>query len=164
MMELYAEDVNYWKTSKSSPDTWMGRAKCQIERLGGQIQLEGFGSEPVTGRAAFMLTFVIGNDRFKIIWPVLLSKNGNERAARVQAATMLYHDIKTKCISAAVLGTRAALFSFLMLPDGRTTAEVSTPELMQAMPEIFAPPMLRLDTGDVLEGEFDDIRRAEKDG
>ena len=156
MTELYAEDVNYWKTSKSSPDTWIDRTKRQIERLGGQVLLEGFGSEPITGRAAFMLTFVVNNDRFKIVWPVLPSKGGNEKATRVQAATMLYHDIKAKCISAAVLGTRAAFFSFLMLPDGRTTAEMSTPELVQAIPEMFTTTP-QLSTGDVLEGEFDDV-------
>lgn len=86
-----------------------------------------------------MLAFKIGGDRFKIHWPVLPSKGGHERAARVQAATMLYHDVKARCISAAVLGARAAFFSFLMLPDGRAVIEVSTPELMQAIPSIFAP-------------------------
>lgn len=151
-----AEDVNYWKTSRSSPDTWMDKTKRQIEQLGGQVLMEGFGNEPVTGRAAFMLAFEIGSDRFKVIWPVLSSKSGNERAARIQAATMLYHDVKAKCISAAVLGARAAFFSFLLLPDGRTTAEVSTPELMQAIPELFTPTVPQLDTGDVLKGEYSD--------
>ena len=155
MMELYAEDVNYWKTGRSSPDTWMDKTKRQIERLGGQVLMEGFGSEPMTGRAAFMLAFEIGGDKFKVVWPVLSSKGGNEKAARIQAATMLYHDVKAKCISAAVLGVRAAFFSFLLLPDGRTTAEVSTPELMQVIPELFASTVPRLDTGDILEGEFD---------
>jgi len=149
-----AEDVNYWKTSRSSPDAWMDKTKRQIEHLGGQVLMEGFGSEPITGRAAFMLAFRIGNDKFKVIWPVLPSKSGNERAARIQAATMLYHDIKAKCISSAVLGTRAAFFSFLLLPDGRTTAEVSTPELMQAIPELFVA-VPQLNTGDILEGEYD---------
>ena len=164
MTELYAEDVNYWKTGKSSPDAWMDKTRRQIKHLSGQVLMEGFGSEPVTGRAAFMLAFEIGGDKFKAIWPVLSSKGGNEKAARVQAATMLYHDVKARCISAAVLGTRAAFFSFLLLPDGRTAAEVSTPELMQVIPELFAPTTPRLNTGDILEGEFDDIYRAGKDG
>lgn len=154
MTDLYAEDVNYWKTSKSSPDTWVDRTKHQIERLGGQVLMEGFGSEPITGRAAFMLAFEIDGDKFKAIWPVLPSKGNNERAARVQAATMLYHDVKAKCVSAAVLGARAAFFSFLLLPNGRTAAEASTPELMQAIPELFAPTSPQLGTGEILEGEF----------
>lgn len=137
-----AEDVNYWKTSKTSPDTWMGRAKQQIASLGGTVLAEGFGSEPTTGRAAFMLAFEIGGDRFKIVWPCLPSKDGNEGAARIQAATMLYRDVKAKCISATVLGTRAAFFSFLLLPDGRTATEVSAPELMEAWPRLLSAPYL----------------------
>lgn len=145
MNELpYAEDVNYWKTSKSSPDAWIDKTKRQIERLGGKVLLEGFGSEPAIGRAAFMLGFEIGGDKFKAIWPVLPSKAGNEKAAKVQAATMLYHDVKAKCISAAVLGARAAFFSFLMLPDGRTAAEASVPELAQAIPALLSSAALQL--------------------
>jgi len=153
----YAEDINYWKTSKSSPDTWMDKTKRQIKQLGGDVLMEGFGSEPTTGRAAFMLGFEIGGDKFKIVWPVLPSKSGNEKAARIQAATMLYHDVKAKCVSAAVLGTRAAFFSFLMLPDGRTASEVSAPELAQAIPALFASTAPKLKAGNVLEGEFNEV-------
>ena len=138
-----AESVNYWKTSRTSPDTWMDRAKCLIEALSGTVLAEGFGSEPATGRAAFMLAFEIDGDRFKIVWPCLPSRDGNEGAARIQAATMLYRDVKAKCISATVLGTRAAFFSFLLLPDGRTTTEVSTPELVDAWPRQLTSPHLQ---------------------
>jgi len=135
---MYAEEVgHYWKTSRSSPDVWVERAKKQIEKLGGTVLMEGFGNEPATGRAAYALAFEIGEDRFKVVWPVLPSKGGDERAAKVQAATMLYHDVKAKSISAKVLGTRAAFFSYLMLPDGRTAAEVATPDLLEAMPKLL---------------------------
>lgn len=135
---IHAESVNYWKTSRTSPDTWMEKTKRQIEKLGGQVLMEGFGRESATNQAAFVLAFAIGEDRFKVVWPVLPSKSGNEKAAKTQAATMLYHDVKAKCISAAVLGARAAFFSFLMLPDGRTAMEVSAPDLVQVIPEMFA--------------------------
>ena len=135
----YAEDINYWKTGQSSPDTWMDKAKKQITNLGGVIFAEGYGSEPQTGRAAYMLGFKIGDDQFKIIWPVLLSRTKNEKASRIQAATMLYHDVKAKCISAAVLGVRTAFFSFLMLPDGRMVVEVSAPELLESVPRLLVP-------------------------
>jgi hypothetical protein len=135
---MYAEEVgHYWKTSRSSPDVWVERAKKQIEKLGGTVLMEGFGNEPATGRAAFALAFEIGEDRFRLVWPVLPSKTGDGRAAKVQAATMLYHDVKAKSISAKVLGARAAFFSYLMLPDGRTAAEASTPELLEAMPKLL---------------------------
>lgn len=132
-----AEDINYWKTGKSSPDIWIDRAKRQIENLGGKVLMEGFGSDSITGRAAFLLTFEIGGDRFKVTWPVLFSRTGNERAARIQAATMLYRDIKAKCMSAAVLGAQAAFFSFLALPDGRVAAELAVPELLENMPRLL---------------------------
>ncbi len=130
----FAEDVNYWKTSKTSPDTWMGKTQRLIEQLDGHVLAEGFGSEPSTGRAAYMLGFEIGGDHFKLVWPVLSSKSGNIRAARIQAATMLYHDVKARCVAAAVRGSRASFFSFLVLPDGRVVSEVAVPELTQAIP------------------------------
>ena len=83
----YAEGVNYWKTSRSSPDAWMERARRQIEKLGGEVVAEGFGCEPLSGRAAYLLAFTIGGDSYKVTWPVLASKTGDEKAARVQAAT-----------------------------------------------------------------------------
>lgn len=149
----YGEDVNYWQTGQSSPDKWTEKTKKQIQTLGGQVLMEGFGSEPTTGRSAYMMAFEIEGDQFKVIWPVLPSKKGNEIAARRQAATMLYHDIKAKCLSAVVLGARAAFFSYLLLPDGRTTSEASLPELMKDIPDLFLANQLK--TGDdIVEGDF----------
>ena len=135
----FAEDVNYWKTSKSSPDIWMERCQRQIEGLGGEVLGEGFGREPQSGRAGYMLAFQIGDEQYKVIWPVLPSKSGNDRAARVQATTLLYHDIKAKAISAAVLGARAAFFTYLALPDGRVAADIAAPELVKLAPALLAP-------------------------
>ena len=61
---------------------------------------------------------------------------------------------KAKCISATVLGVRAAFFSYLALPDGRTAAEVSTPELAQSIPELFGPNVRQLPSGDYDDGEY----------
>ena len=149
----YGEDVNYWQTSQSSPDRWMEKTKKQILKVGGQVLMEGFGSEPTTGRSAYMMAFEIDEDKFKVVWPVLPSKRENEIAARRQAATMLYHDIKAKCLSAVVLGARAAFFSYLLLPDGRTAAEASFPELTEGIPDLFLVNQLK--TGDdIVEGDF----------
>ena len=149
----YAEEVNYWKTSRSSPDMWMDKTKAQIAKLGGVVLAEGFGKDGVSGRAAYMLNFEIAGEQYKAVWPVLPSKGDSERAARIQATTLLYHDVKAKCISAAVLGPRAAFFSYLMLPDGRTAAEVAAPELLQALPGFMRPrPQLQMKTGVILDG------------
>jgi len=133
-MELpYAEDLgHYWKTGSSSPDTWLEMAKKLIREVNGEITAEGFGS--IGTQAAYMLAFRINDDKFKVVFPVLYSRAGNTIAAKRQAATMLYHDIKAKCMVASVLGIKAAFFSYLMLPDGRVANEVATPELAQNFP------------------------------
>lgn len=141
MNDIYAEDINYWQTSSSAPDKWMEKTAQLITNLGGVVLQEGFGSEPQTGRAAYMMMFKIGDDTFKIIWPVLNSKTGNAIAAKRQAATMLYHDTKAKCLSTVILGARAAFFSYLVLPDGRTTTQASVSEL-QNIPDMLATPQL----------------------
>ena len=129
----YAEDVgHYWQTGSSSPDVWIEKAKKQIEEVGGIINADAYGS--MEGQAAFMIAFSIGDDKFKVVFPVLNSRTDKATAAKRQAATMLYHDIKAKCMVASVLGTKTAFFSYLMLPDGRTASEVATPELAQNFP------------------------------
>ncbi len=136
MRELHAEDVNYWKTGQSSPDTWIDNAKKEITAAGGKVLSDAYGSDS-TGRSAYMLHFAFGEEALKAIWPVLKSKTGNVKAARIQAATMLYHDIKAKAVSAKVHGVKAAFFQYLMLPDGRTAAQVATPELINSYPRLL---------------------------
>ena len=131
----YAEKINYWKTGRSSPDSWIEKTERQIENLGGKVLAQGFGSN-ADGKAAYMIGFEIKNKKFKVIWPVLLTESGKDKqAAKIQAATMLYHDIKSRCISATVLGIETAFFSYLLLPDGRTAAEATVKELAEGLPE-----------------------------
>jgi hypothetical protein len=134
----YAEHINYWKTSRSSPDTWIERARRQIENLGGTVLAEGFGGNAL-GQAAYMIGFEIKDRKFKVIWPVLPTESGKDKqAAKIQAATMLYHDIKSRCISATVLGVEKAFFSYLLLPDGRTASEATVKELTRGIPELLS--------------------------
>lgn len=133
----YAEDVNYWQSSRTSPDTWLDKAKQEIERVGGQVAAEGFVSEALTGRSSFMLAFSIEADNFKLLWPVLESKTGKVKAARIQAATALYHEVKAACVKAKFLGARSAFFAYLMLPNGKTASESSASELIAALPELL---------------------------
>lgn len=148
----YAEDVSYWKTGQSSPDTWMEKTRRCIKGINGKVSGEAFGQEGA--QAAYMLRFQIGNDTFKIIWPVLSSRVGNEKAARIQAATFIYHDVKAKCDAARILGVRTAFFNYLVLPDGRTAAHASAPELMIGIPNLFLPQTPTLSSGEVIEGEI----------
>lgn len=134
----YAEKAPYWKTGKStSPGGWLDKAARHIEKYGGRVLIKAEGMDPRSGRQAYMLAFEMDGDNFRAVWPVLPVRHEtktSENSARVQASTLLYHDIKEKCNAAFVLGARAAFFPYLLLPDGRTAAEVSVPEII---PTIF---------------------------
>lgn len=138
MPQIYAEDIgNYWKTGQSSPDEWIAKARREIALAGGKVLNEAFGKDD-TGRAAYMLEFTFAADTFRVVWPVLRSRTNNERAARIQAATMLYHDIKAKAVSAKVHGMRASFFQYLLLPDGRTASQVATPAIIEMYPRLLS--------------------------
>jgi hypothetical protein len=135
---IYAEDVPYFKTGKSAPDVWIDRAKREIASIDGKVLGEAFGSES-SGRAAFLLSFQIGDEKYQVTWPVLPCKSGNERATRVQAATALYHDVKARVVSAKFLGIRGAFFNYLMLPNGRTAGETAAQDFLELVPRLMLP-------------------------
>ncbi|MBA7553645.1 hypothetical protein ES705_46239 [subsurface metagenome] len=129
----YAEDIgHYWQTSQSSPDQWMQKTRKLIENLGGKVIAEGFGATDQT--SAYMMAFELTGQKYKVVWPVLPSATGKTLAAKRQAATLLYHDIKAKAMTASVLGTEVAFFSYMVLSDGRTASELTKPELSQSFP------------------------------
>lgn len=138
-MTVYAESVNYWKTSKSrSAETWIDLAKREIVSIGGKVLSEAFGAD-ATGKSAFMLNFCIGSDTFKIVWPALPSKTKNDKAAKIQAATLLYHDVKHKVVMAKIKGVRTAFFEYFLLPDGQTAAQVAGDQLLSFAPIMMLP-------------------------
>lgn len=133
----YAEEINYRKTSKVDADTWIDKTKDLIAGFGGKVLGDAFGSDSTTGQAAYMISFSVNEDKFKIVWPVLPSRDDNVSAARRQAATFLYHDTKAKCLKALLWGPRTAFFEYLMLPDGRQASQLSAPEIMAHIPNIL---------------------------
>ncbi len=137
---IFANDLNYWKTSRTPPDKWLERACKQIESLGGRVLGQAFARDE-HGRAAYMMTFEIEGHLFRAVWPVLRPKNPkDEYAAKIQAATMLYHDIVSKTLAARVLGVRAAFLPYLVLPGGKTAAQLADSELEDNLPGLFLPP------------------------
>lgn len=129
----YAEDIgHYWQTSQSSPDQWIEKTRKLIENLDGKVTAEGFGA--TDANSAFMMAFELNSRSYKVVWPVLPSSTGKNSAAKRQAATLLYHDIKAKCMTASVLGAEVAFFSYQQLPDGRVASELTTPELADSFP------------------------------
>lgn len=135
MKAEWAEQVNYWKTSRTVPGAWLERAAGEVKKAGGKVLGQGEGTDPHTDRGALMLLFELDDQVFRVIWPVLPSKTKNEKAARRQAATALYYDVKARCVASKFLGGRLAFFSFLVLPDGRTASQVADADLLDALPD-----------------------------
>lgn len=146
---LYAEDFNYWKTGQSSPDRWMERSKALILSHGGKGVKEGFlsGGE----KAFYILSFELQGHTFRAIWPVLPTLEGNEYAAKVQAATALHHEIKARLLAAKVVGAVEAMLSWKLLADGRSAGEVAKAEphqLKNLLQETFYPQLPAGDAGE----------------
>lgn len=130
-----AEDCNYWKTSKSSPDQWVEKTIKLIEQFGGEVLGNAFGSEQ--GRAAYMIRFQLDGQRFRLTWPVLPSEPRDAFHARRQAATMLWHHVKAQCVAAQVLGARTAFLPWVELDDGRIVGHLTDAELARQTPRIL---------------------------
>lgn len=135
--KVYADDLNYWKSSSVAPDTWIEKAQKEITAVGGRIDGEAFGMDG-DGKAAFMLAFTVGGDKFKIVFPVLEPRNTKDRlAAKRQAATMLYHDVKARCVLVKVFGARHQFAQFLIMPNGQTVGEAVNSDL-HILPTLLA--------------------------
>jgi len=130
----FAETVNYWKSGQSSLGAILDKAHSIIERLGGIVTMKAEGIE--NGRAAFLLDFYFADERFRCIWPVLPTrKGGNELAAKRQAATLLFHDIKAKSLKCSIFGPRVAFFEYILLENGQTIVQMNNYELIEYLPK-----------------------------
>lgn len=137
-MTVFADDINYFKTSTTQAHTWVARAKKEITRLGGKITAEAYGSQDDV--SVFMLAFTLGGEQFRINWPVLPVRNKkDEAAAIIQAATLLYHDVKHKCVVAKIKGVNRAFLEYLMLPNGSAAGDVAA-DPRRLLPQILALP------------------------
>lgn len=136
MTQPYAEDLPYFKTSTVSIDTWIDKAKEEIKRAKGKVETEAFAS--TDGKEAYLLSFSFGEDKFSIQWPVLKVRNQKDaKAAKIQAATMLYHDVKSRCVSARVMGIRSAFMGYLLMANGKTADQMSNAEYLMFIPQVL---------------------------
>ena len=125
-----ADEMNYWKTSKSSAESWLSKASDMIEKHGGTVYLSAKGKH--LEQTAFCIEFNFDNEHFRSVWPVLNYKyRGDDKAAERQAATMLFYDIKNRCMKMAIFGARASFFDMLRLPDGRTAGQLANENLVE---------------------------------
>lgn len=126
-MTIHAESVNYWKTSKSSFDTWMSKIIKEIESVNGDVIQHAVVSNKLSG--GILIQFALGDDTFEIKFPILPCENDtdtNRNAAKIQAVTALYHSVKDKVVYAKFMGLRVAFGHYLKLEDGRTVEDVLT--------------------------------------
>jgi hypothetical protein len=141
---MEATDLPYWKTGRSSPDEWLRKAKSQIEQAGGEVVESGMLMQH--GREVVILGFDLNGDTFRLMWPVLEHDPSDNQAAVRQAATMLYHDVKARCVAARVKGARWAFHAELVLPDGRMAGDLSDGDLLKRLPAICRQPLAITDT------------------
>lgn len=133
---IYGDTVNYWKTSTKASESWLASTKKLIQDIEGKVHTEMIAT--VSGKTAIMLGFAIGDDNYKIVYPILaIRKEADRQAATIQAATALYHEVKALIVSAKFRGIRGAFTAYLVLPDGRTAGDLSAPEIANAMPAPF---------------------------
>lgn len=137
----FAEDVNYWKTGSGGIEAWKKKIRKELEEVGGIWGSFVFGEQedPEDGesKSVFQIQFILDEDPYRIVWPVLRSKSGNDSAAQRQAITALYHTVKAKCVELKFLGARQAFYSNLVLPDGRTAAQLLPGEVTDRIPKLL---------------------------
>ncbi len=131
----FAEHANYWKTSRSSPDAWMDKTVSLVVGFGGEVLESGYKEDHAIGRCAYVIRFTVLGEVFRVLWPALRSESGDTFAARRQAATMMYHAVKSRCVELQALGARVAFFPWLELPDGRLVFQLANQELAKEVPQ-----------------------------
>jgi hypothetical protein len=137
MDEIYAEDVNYWKTGRSSPDEWLDKTRALIASVDGVVNRQAFAAE-AGGQQAYLIEFTLADQAYKIVWPVLQTKSGKDwTAAKRQAATALYHDVKARVVTLKFLGARNAFFPFLVLDNGLPAAQLGEYQFAQRLPRLL---------------------------
>ena len=119
----FAENLPYWKTSNLGLDNSLNRIVKEIKGANGKIT--GKAVVETEHEAFIFIEFCFQADRFKINWQALPSKKGDRKAALIQAAAMVYHDVKAKLVSARVKGYRKAFLEYLVLPDGYVVSDLA---------------------------------------
>lgn len=139
----YASDGDYWKTgSKRTATHWIELAKNQLIDHGATNVVTAQGEQD--GQVAFMIEFTLMGERYRLVWPVLplaisMQTESNRKAAEVQAATSLYHEVKSCCVKSTRYGSHSGFFQFQLLPNGVTVQQMTATDLMHAVPRIMSP-------------------------
>lgn len=133
----YAEDVNYWRTGRTSPDGWIDKAIKMLIELDAKISVKGMVWQD--GHAAAVMAWTLDGESYRIMWPVLVTRDGNTDhvAARIQAATFLYRHVKARCMEAKIFGARTAFIGSLMVDRQRTVSQLANEDLRRVTPKLL---------------------------
>ncbi|MEO1417526.1 MAG: hypothetical protein AAFW00_19740 [Bacteroidota bacterium] len=134
-MNTYANDLPYWKTGKSSAESWMNKTEKLITEAGGEVDTRISGKP--NGKEAILFIFMLEGARYKILWPVLPTKKIDEQPAALrQCATMIYHDTKARVLRLKIFPPKVVFSDYLIGPNGQTLAEIGQADIPKALIQI----------------------------
>lgn len=118
----FANELPYFKTGKSSAESWVLKTEKLIESAGGIVHTRLMGKS--LGLEGIMIQFAIEGSQFKLTWPVLpVEKMIDESAALRQCGTMIYHDTKARINRIRIFGPKVVFADWLILENGQTLAQ-----------------------------------------
>jgi hypothetical protein len=83
LKKIEAEKLPYWKTSRTSSDTWIAKAVQVLKGVGATDINEAFLSQ--NSVATYVLAFMLNGSKFRMAWPVLEPRVAADMpAARIQ--------------------------------------------------------------------------------
>lgn len=133
----WGPNLPFWKSGRSEPGTWIEKTAKLISRWdGAEVLGSGYQRDPSTDVMAYVVAFTVHGASYRAVWPVLEHDERHQLAARRQAATMLYHDVKNRLLAAEVFGFRAAFMQYMALPDGRLGMQAADED---SLPKLLAP-------------------------
>lgn len=152
----FGEDIgHYWRTSKKDAGYWLNSVRDMIVSIPGCKVLKKVDYEE-NDQNFFLVEFTVGLDWFKIIYPVLPVRQLKDReAARVQAVTLMFHEVKSRMMLIKIFGIHYAFLNYLVADNGKTVSQMAVPELAKLPILLDAPRQPQLNSGDeIVEGEY----------
>lgn len=150
--KLYAEDLPYWK-SGTQYNRAIEEAVNTLGKYGANVTMNG--QFVIDGDKVLAVQFSLDGDEYRIVERVILPRKrttANDRAAEIQAAAALKHNVKARVNQYLRNGARSAFMSALILPNGKVAHEESNVNLQRLlMPNSSA----MLSDGRMIDGEWE---------
>lgn len=148
--KLYAEDLPYWR-SGTKYNRAIDEAVNALNKYGAEISMNG--QFNINGVKVIAIQFKLDMDEYRLVERIILPRkrnSANDRAAEIQAAAALKHDVKARLNQYLRNGARKAFMSALILPNGKVAHEESNVGLQQ----LLMPPAAHALGDGVIDGEW----------